>query len=79
LYTGEGRKIDLWILMGVRRNNEPGIFVIYRKEEYLSHLLICEGTKMWRDEILDRRFKNIKVEICIRRKAVCKNIEQWQK
>jgi hypothetical protein len=53
--------------MGVRRNNEPGIFPICRKEQDLNHVLRSEGIKMWRNEILDKWFRNIKVEISITR------------
>jgi hypothetical protein len=35
------------------------------KEDW-SHTLRCEGTKIWRDQALDKRFRNI-VEIGIRR------------
>jgi hypothetical protein len=39
LCIGEGRKIDVWVLMGVRRNNEAAIFPICRKEEDLNHVV----------------------------------------
>jgi hypothetical protein len=32
-----------------------------------SHILKCGGTKIWRDLILDSRFKNINSEISIQR------------
>jgi hypothetical protein len=41
--------------------------------------LRCDGTKTWREEILDNRFWNIDPEIGIRKIAGCKNREMWQK
>jgi hypothetical protein len=38
-----------------------------------------EGTKIWRDEILGKRYGNIDVEMGIRRIVGCENKEQWQK
>jgi hypothetical protein len=55
----------------VRKNVEIGICPICRKEEELSHILRCDGMKMWREEILDKRFWNIDPEIGIRKIAGC--------
>jgi hypothetical protein len=63
---------------GIRKNVKIGICPICRKEEELSHILRCDGTKMWREEILDKRFWNIDPEIGIRT-AGCKNKEIRQK
>jgi hypothetical protein len=41
--------------------------------------LRCNGTKTWREEILDKRFWNINPEIGIRKIAGCKNKKMWQK
>jgi hypothetical protein len=41
--------------------------------------LKCDGTKTWREEILDKRFWNTDPEIGIRKIAGCKNKELWQK
>jgi hypothetical protein len=49
---------------------------MYSKEEDWSHILRCEETKIWRDDILGKRFKNVNEEICIRRIVGCKNKEQ---
>jgi hypothetical protein len=54
---------------GIRKNVEFGICPTCRKEEELSHILRCDGTKMWRAEILDKRFWNIDPEIGIRKIA----------
>jgi hypothetical protein len=67
--------MGIWRLNGIRKNVEIGICPICRKEEELSHILRCDGTKMWREEILDKRFWNIDPEIGIRKIAGCKNRE----
>jgi hypothetical protein len=66
-------------LKGIRKNEETGIFPICRKEEVLSHILKCDGMKMWREEILVKRFWNINPETGIRKIAGCKKKEMWQK
>jgi hypothetical protein len=40
--------------------------------------LRCEGTKIWRDQILDKRFRNIGARIGIRRILGCNKKEQCQ-
>jgi hypothetical protein len=37
------------------------------KEEGWSHVLRCEGTRRWRDELVDERFTSINPEIGISR------------
>jgi hypothetical protein len=49
-----------------------GSVPISSKGEDLSHMLRCEGTKTWRDEIFDKRFE-VYSDICIRRVAEFKN------
>jgi hypothetical protein len=71
--------MGIWRLKIIRENLEIGIYPICRKEEELSHILRCDGTKMCRKEILDKRFWNIDPEIGIRKIAGCKNKEMWQK
>jgi hypothetical protein len=71
--------MGIWRLKGIRKNVEIGICLICRKKEELSHILRCEGKKMWREKILDKRFWNIDPEIGIRKIAGCKNKELWQK
>jgi hypothetical protein len=71
--------MGIWRLKGIRKNVEIGICPICKKEEELSHVLRCDGTKMWREEILDNRFWDIDPEIGIRMIAECKNKEVWQK
>jgi hypothetical protein len=72
-------RMRIWRLKGIRKNVEIGISPICRKEEELSHILRCDGTKMWREEILDKRFWNIDPETGIRKIAGRKNKEMWQK
>jgi hypothetical protein len=45
----------------------------YSKEEDWRHVLICRGAKIRSDQILDKRFRNINVEVGIRRDGGCKN------
>jgi hypothetical protein len=72
-------RMGIWRLKGIRKNVEIGICPICRKEKELSHILRCDGTKTWREEILDERFWNVDPEIGIRKIAGCKNKEIWQK
>jgi hypothetical protein len=51
--------MGIWRLKAIRKNVEIGICPIYRKEEELSQILRYDGTKMWREEIMDKRFWNI--------------------
>jgi hypothetical protein len=45
-------------------------------QEDWSNILRCEGIKVWRNGILDKRFKNTDAEIGIRRIIRCMNKEQ---
>jgi hypothetical protein len=46
------------------------------KEEDWSYTQRSEGTKVWRNQIFDKTFRNTDVETRI---VGCKNEEQWQK
>jgi hypothetical protein len=46
-------RMGIWRLKDIRKNAEIAICPISRKEEELSHILRCDGTKTWREEILD--------------------------
>jgi hypothetical protein len=48
-------------------------------EEDWIHVLRCEGTKIWRSRIVDKKFRNINAEMDIRRIVGCKKEEHWQK
>jgi hypothetical protein len=61
--------MGIWRLKDIRKNAEIGICPIRREEEELSHILRRDGTKMWREEILDKKFWNIDPEIGIRKTA----------
>jgi hypothetical protein len=71
--------MGIWRLKGIRKNVEIGICRICRKEEELGHILRCDGTEMWREEILDKIFWNIDPGKGIRKIAGCKNKKIWQK
>jgi hypothetical protein len=48
------------------------------KGEGWSHIQRCEGTKISRDQILNKRFRGIGTEIAIRIVG-CRSKDQWQK
>jgi hypothetical protein len=66
-----------WRLKEVTRSAEYEICPLYSKDENWNLLLRCEETKIWRDKILVKRFRNINTETGIRRIVGCKNKEQW--
>jgi hypothetical protein len=69
-YVRGGRmlwKMEVRRLKGVRKDNEHRVCPICSKAEVWGHMLRCEGTKIWRNQILGKRFKNIDPEIEIRR------------
>jgi hypothetical protein len=49
-------------LNGVRGNTEQGMYPVCNKEGW-SHILRCEETRSWREELVDKRFTNIELEI----------------
>lgn len=55
---------------------EEGDLPLCSKEEDWHHVLRCEGTTIWRDEIFNNRFRNLDGEIGIRSIVECKNEEQ---
>jgi hypothetical protein len=65
--------MGIWRLKGIRKNVKIGICPIRRKEAELSHILRCDGTKMWWEEILVKRFCNTDPEIGIRKIVACNN------
>jgi hypothetical protein len=54
-------------------------FISYVTKKKTTATLRCEGTKIWRREISNKRFQNIDAEIDIRRIKGCQNKEEWQK
>jgi hypothetical protein len=72
-------KMGIWRLKGVWRNIEQGICHMCNKKEGWSHILRCEETRSWREELVDKRFTNIEPEIGIRRIATNKDNDKLQK
>jgi hypothetical protein len=48
-------------------------------EEGWSHILRCEETRSWREELVDKRFTNIEPEIGMRRITTINDNEKLQK
>jgi hypothetical protein len=71
--------MGIWKLKGVRRNMEQGICPFCAKEEGWSHILRCDETKSWRDDVVDKRFTGVDLEIGIRRVATSKDKDKLQK
>jgi hypothetical protein len=46
-------------LEGMRGNTDNGVCPVCGREEGGSHMLLCEGTRNWRDKWLERRFTRI--------------------
>jgi hypothetical protein len=59
-------KMGIWRLKGVRGHTEQGICPMCNKEGW-SHILRCEKTRSWREELVDKRFTSIEPEIGMRR------------
>jgi hypothetical protein len=48
-------------------NIDKGVCSVCRKEEGGSHILQCEGTRVWRDRRLERKFTGVHPEIGIKK------------
>jgi hypothetical protein len=72
-------KMVIWRLKGVRGNTEQGMCPMCNKEEGWSHILRCEKTRRWREDLVDKRFTSIEPEIGIRRVATSKDNDKLQK
>jgi hypothetical protein len=72
-------KMGIWRLNGVRGNTEQGLCPMCNKEEGWSHILRCEETRSWREELVDKRFTNIEPQIGIRRITTNKDNDKLQK
>jgi hypothetical protein len=55
---------------GMRENIDKGVCPVCRKEEGGSHILQCEGTRVWRDRWLERNFTSLLQEIEIKKKYI---------
>jgi hypothetical protein len=54
---------------GDEGNIDKSVCLICRKEEVGSHILQCEGTRVWRDRWLERKFTSVHPEIGIKKIA----------
>jgi hypothetical protein len=62
-------KMGIWRLKGMRGNIDKDVYTVCRKEEGGSHILQCDGTRVWRDRRLERKFTSIHPEIGIKKIA----------
>jgi hypothetical protein len=46
-------------LKWVRRNIEQDICPLFNKEEGWSHIVRCDETKSWREDLVDKRFTGV--------------------
>jgi hypothetical protein len=51
--------MSIWRLKGVRGNIEQGMCPMCNKEEGWSHILRCDETKSWREDLVDKMFSSI--------------------
>jgi hypothetical protein len=72
-------KLGVWRLKVVKRKNSHGICSVCRKEEESSQMLRCQGTKIWRDQILKKDFRNVYTEIGIMKLVGYTHKEQFHK
>jgi hypothetical protein len=60
---------EVWIADGVLKHSQlkmwghidKGVCPVCRKEKGESHILQCEGRRVWRDRWLERKFTSIRV------------------
>jgi hypothetical protein len=71
--------MGIWKLKGVKRNIDQGICPLCNKEEDWNHMLRCDETKSWREDLVDKRFTSVDPEIGIRRVATSKDKDKLQK
>jgi hypothetical protein len=72
--------MGIWRLKGMRRNTDKGAYPVCRKEGGGSHILQFEGTRVWRDRWLERKFTGIQPEIGIKKNiASNKTRDNWTK
>jgi hypothetical protein len=62
--------MGIWRLKGVRGNIDKGVCPVWRREEGGNHILQCEGTRVWRDRWLERKFTDILPEIGIKKNSL---------
>jgi hypothetical protein len=61
--------MGIWRLKGMRGNIDKGVCPVCRKEDGGSHILQCEGTGVWKDRWLERKFTSIHTEMGIKKIA----------
>jgi hypothetical protein len=71
--------MGIWKLKGVRKNIEQGIYPLCNEEEGWSHILRCDETKSWREDLVDKRFTSVDLEIGTGRVAISKDKDKLQK
>jgi hypothetical protein len=65
LCTGDARRGIIWWKIGVRMISEQEICPICSKEDWCPTLR-CGGTKIWKHQILDKRFRNVDAETAMK-------------
>jgi hypothetical protein len=60
-------------------NIDKGVCPVCRKEGRGSHILQCEGTRVWRDRRLERKFTSVHPEIGIKKQPQIKREITGQK
>jgi hypothetical protein len=63
-------KMGIWRPKGMRGNTDKGACAVCREEEGGSHILQCEGTRVWRDRWLERKFTSVHPEIGINKNSL---------
>jgi hypothetical protein len=85
LWTGKARrgitwrKIRVWRIEGIGKNNEWGIYRICSNMQDWSHIVRWEWREFGRTRFWARWVRNISAEIGIRRIVASVNKEKWQK
>jgi hypothetical protein len=70
-----GGRWSIWRLKGLRGNTDKGVYPICRKKEGGSHILQCDGTRVWKD----RQFTSVHPEIGTKKIASNKMRDNWTK
>jgi hypothetical protein len=63
----------------MRGNIDKGVCPVCREEEGGSDILQCEGTRVWRDRWLERKFESVHPEIGVKKIASNKTRDNWTK
>jgi hypothetical protein len=71
--------MGIWRLKGMRGNTDKGVCPVRWKEEGGSLILQCEGTRVWRERWLERKFTSVHPEIGIKNIASNRTRDNWTK